>query len=203
MKGRNWNPAALPAPLSLTEVVAAYPELTADGWPTRGGWRTRIEPEEFDLACAFIAAFGRRKRCFNNRRSSYGLKHTAESWAGDYVSNGAFTAAALAFGFRHKIDGDSPNSLFDLDLLKRERPLRVLLSIDDLSYDSAITLTLAHALADELSVPFDSLWLALGGAVRQHPSDAVALGQHLDSALRKEPGDSLAAFGRALRKAAR
>lgn len=208
MKGRNWNPALLPIPRSLHEVLAAYPELTADGWPTRSGRRARIDPGEFVLASAFIAAFGRPLRCFNNRRGSYGLKKTAQHWmGGECISNGAFIAAALAYGFRHRVDGEgSPNCRFNMDLLRRGRPLHVLLSSDEasldvVSYDVAIQLTVVHAWADELRAPFRTLWEALDAVA--YETDPAAIGMHFDAVIKRWPGDSPAAFGRVLRKAAR
>jgi hypothetical protein len=44
-------------------------------------------------------------------RSSYGLKHFAENWAGDYVSNGAMIIAALHRGFPVKPARGSLNAM--------------------------------------------------------------------------------------------
>lgn len=45
-------------------------------------------------------------------RGSYSLKHDVEHWAGQYVTNGAFIAAALFAGVPRKLD--SPNATFAL-----------------------------------------------------------------------------------------
>jgi hypothetical protein len=41
---------------------------------------------------------------------SYSLKHQAERWAGDYVSNGALIAAAVHLGFKVERIAGSPNA---------------------------------------------------------------------------------------------
>lgn len=37
-------------------------------------------------------------------RSSYGWKHVMENDTGEYVSNGAFVAAAISLGYKHTAD---------------------------------------------------------------------------------------------------
>ncbi len=62
---------------------------------------------QFIRAVEFLAT-RRNRKTLNKEHSSYGLKHSAESWcrrrvgysADVYVSNGMFIAAALALGFR-------------------------------------------------------------------------------------------------------
>ena len=44
---------------------------------------------------------------------SYGLKHIAEAELG-YVSNGEFISAALALGFRMKVENGGPNAVFNM-----------------------------------------------------------------------------------------
>lgn len=47
--------------------------------------------------------------------TSYGMKHSAERWAGQYISNGALIVAALREGFDVKpVDDDHPNAVFRL-----------------------------------------------------------------------------------------
>ena len=51
----------------------------------------------------------------NARRSSYSLKHIAERAAGNYISNGAFIAAALLEGWTVKrIPGSNPNAWLNI-----------------------------------------------------------------------------------------
>jgi hypothetical protein len=45
---------------------------------------------------------------------SYGLKHQAERWGGDYVSNGALIAAAIQLGFEVKRIPGTPNALINV-----------------------------------------------------------------------------------------
>lgn len=199
MSGRNWNPAPLPAPLSLQEVQAAHPDLGRWGWSPAVEWEP-IVPEEFDRAAAYLAAVARPLRYINRRRCSYGRKHQAERWAGDYIANGALTAAALAYGFRHHDDG--PNSQFNLGLLRRARRVTTLLKADGEPAMLAAMLVLVHAWADALGVRYMPLSDAIDSAMHDSPPDAEALCRQIDSSLGKEPGDSLMAFGQALRKAA-
>jgi len=48
-------------------------------------------------------------KTINMRRSSYGLKHVIEKWAGTYVSNDAFIEAVKLTGIPHKQLKNSPN----------------------------------------------------------------------------------------------
>ena len=58
----------------------------------------------------------------NARRSSYGLKHIAERAAGNYISNGAFIAAALLEGWTVKrIPGSNPNAWLNISEKGLER----------------------------------------------------------------------------------
>lgn len=45
---------------------------------------------------------------------SYGLKHQAERWGGDYVSNGALIAAAIHLGFKVERISGTPNALINV-----------------------------------------------------------------------------------------
>ncbi len=49
----------------------------------------------------------------NDKHSSYGLKHIAEKDV-DYVTNGAFIAAAIYRGYRHRITSGRPNVHFGM-----------------------------------------------------------------------------------------
>jgi hypothetical protein len=52
-----------------------------------------------------------RTRPARRGRSSYGLKHDAERWAGSYVPNGATLVALHALGYRlRQYSGKSPNA---------------------------------------------------------------------------------------------
>ncbi len=51
----------------------------------------------------------------NERHSSYGLKHMVEQDRDiDYVTNGAFIAAAIHAGFKYKLAPHSPNVMFNI-----------------------------------------------------------------------------------------
>lgn len=52
-------------------------------------------------------------KSFNNKRTSYGLKHTYENSTGNYVGNGAFKGAMLLAGFKVK-NLDSLNWVFNV-----------------------------------------------------------------------------------------
>ena len=64
---------------------------------------------EFKNACAFLSGCLLRKTVNRKAGRSYGLKHKAEEWAGEYISNGALIAAAIHLGIRYERDKDSPN----------------------------------------------------------------------------------------------
>jgi len=74
---------------------------------------------EFSICCEWLQGCNQRKT-INSSFSSYRLKHMVEAWTrktgrGDeYVSNGAFIAAAIHMGFDWKCDFDSPNVRFNI-----------------------------------------------------------------------------------------
>lgn len=79
--------------------------------------------EEFVRAVDFLSRFGRRKT-INTKRGSYGLKHDAERFTGDYVANGTLIAAALALGFTAKpAYGESPNAYLNISTKARTAEL--------------------------------------------------------------------------------
>lgn len=158
-----------------------------------------MDPEQFEIACAYLEALGRPLRGFNTRFGSYGFKHLAEQWAGEYVSNGAFIAAALALGFRFRQDaGDGLNCTFNLQARRRERSIGAALRAGKL--DRRTLTTLAHHVADRLAVPFWLLSRSLEPAIREFPDDAVGLAARLDTELKMEPGTCLAAFGHVIHR---
>lgn len=61
----------------------------------------KIEPRanEVELAKSFLLTCKPTKTTFV---SSYGLKHAAEEWAGEYISNGALITAAIEMGLGTK-----------------------------------------------------------------------------------------------------
>jgi hypothetical protein len=70
--------------------------------------------DEFVRSVSFLSHFGRRKT-LNRKSSSYGLKHQAERFAGGYVANGTFIAAALVLGFTaQRTHPGSPNAWFNI-----------------------------------------------------------------------------------------
>ncbi len=78
--------------------------------------------QQFMQACRFLAEVAP-IATFNSRRTSYGLKHVCERWAGRYISNGMLIAAAIHSGFKwRKVNWDSPNVVFNIS----ERSLKTL-----------------------------------------------------------------------------
>ena len=70
--------------------------------------------EECTRAEGWLSAVQRTKTA-NRRHDSYGLKGFAEEAAGgEYVSNGAFVAAAVHLGIPYEIIDGSPNVLFGI-----------------------------------------------------------------------------------------
>jgi hypothetical protein len=106
------------------KVIKSQPQLCAEGLSTPEYWASpsrRLNfPEnrqqfvetgfaEFKNACDFLSGCLLRKTVNRKMGGSYGLKHKAERWAGDYISNGALIAAAIHLGIRFEQDNDSPN----------------------------------------------------------------------------------------------
>lgn len=116
--------------MSRTSVVlASNPSLCSHGWDaspadferSRAHLASPQGVEEFERAEEFIVACSRPTKAIARHASSHGYKHVAESWhreergrAGDcIISNGAFIAAALSLGYRHRVIPGSPNCLFN------------------------------------------------------------------------------------------
>lgn len=71
--------------------------------------------EQYDAAKRWIATNMVRRKNFNRRQTSYGLKHICELATG-YMPNGVFIAAMLGSGFRIATVEGSPNVFFDANL---------------------------------------------------------------------------------------
>jgi hypothetical protein len=103
---------------ALVAIWTKHLTLTSEGLMDRGepGYvasraKMLTYPEDFALACAFIA-LGELGPRSHGEFHSYALKHRAERWSRllrlgrqNYVSNGAMIAAALAFGWDVRRDG--------------------------------------------------------------------------------------------------
>lgn len=61
-----------------------------------------LTPDEQDHLIDWIKSNLEAIKTFNERRTSYGLKHLFESTGGFYISNGAFKGAMLRCGFKVK-----------------------------------------------------------------------------------------------------
>ena len=88
--------------MDLDQILFAHPTLTVDGYddPARPGFaadraRLAAATDQIDRAAAWLRLLPRVKA---PNLSSYWMKHVAEDWAGNYVSNGALIAAALMLG---------------------------------------------------------------------------------------------------------
>lgn len=69
-----------------------------------------IDQEEVALAKIFLSKLEKTTSVNRRCRGSYGLKHDAERYAGNYISNGALIAAAVELGFRVSPIAESPNA---------------------------------------------------------------------------------------------
>ena len=91
----------------MRKVLKIEPDLTPNGMKSDRrtlGYDYDGKPDEmldedvltqFDLCKRWLANVARIKS-FNAKHTSYGYKHMVERWAGRYVCNGAFIAAAIA-----------------------------------------------------------------------------------------------------------
>jgi hypothetical protein len=96
--------------------------LTAIGLPNKkkhAHKNTPVNEEQVNICKEWIQKFCKERKTINPKVSSYGLKHEVEAWANNYIENGAFIAAAIDLGYRFKQDGDSPNALFTLSVIKK------------------------------------------------------------------------------------
>lgn len=83
-----------------------------------------FDKDQLNWALDFAKSCGTPIKSFNNRHTSYGLKHLAERRARrlsahdekrvDYITNGALILAMIDAGFDFKRDGDSPNVFFNV-----------------------------------------------------------------------------------------
>lgn len=82
------------------------------------------EPEQpqIELCKRWISTFAEPRKTLNSKTHSYGMKHIIEDWAGVYISNGAFIAAAIDLGYRYKQPQGtkSPNAVFNMSLADYE-----------------------------------------------------------------------------------
>ncbi len=63
-------------------------------WPAH----SRVHLAEIERARRFLKGLPTRQTLNRREGSTYGLKHVAERWAGDYISNGAFILACYLEG---------------------------------------------------------------------------------------------------------
>jgi len=74
-------------------------QITAWGIGNEGG---PVDPAQVKVCERWLREFATPQNEFNYRRTSYGLKHTVEGWARQYVTNGAFMQAAVNLGYRYR-----------------------------------------------------------------------------------------------------
>lgn len=104
---------------AMEVVMSEWPDLTCWGFshPRADGFaKARAELQSdgisyFIRAVEWLRHIPRRKTV---SLGSYWLKHQAERWAGDYISNGALIAAAIHLGFRVERIFETPNALINV-----------------------------------------------------------------------------------------
>ncbi|MFE5549461.1 hypothetical protein ACFQ71_37400 [Streptomyces sp. NPDC056534] len=102
----------------LDQLMSDHPTLTSEGYGRSTLVPADKEPElraglASDLtsvqeAAAWIAELGWTSAVSDDSPSSYHLKHVMEDATGQYVTNGAFIAAALLAGVPVKLNGLNP-----------------------------------------------------------------------------------------------
>lgn len=122
----------------LISIVDKVPNLTWKGFRHNSFFDRDLSPEqredmfrsdrnylkehclkEFELACQWLNNCSKIKN-INRRHGSYTLKHYVERWArkngieDNYVSNGAFIAAAFYMGFKVVPIVNTPNAYFNI-----------------------------------------------------------------------------------------
>lgn len=97
-------------PLEVEKLLAVH-DLSMEGYGCKGasllcddGYR------QIEVAQKFLDTYCRKRKTINRDRTSYGWKHLAQSVTGEYISNGAFIAAALLKGY--EMDGSHHKNQF-------------------------------------------------------------------------------------------
>ena len=125
--------------LAIERVLAAHRNLSHNGFwcwcgRTYGMTREKFDADRAKMACghavgqfrrsvALIMLFCGRRKTMSRKRTSYGVKHLAESTTnlklpGSYVSNGMFIVAAIALDYRVEQIDDTPNAWLNLDVIR-------------------------------------------------------------------------------------
>jgi hypothetical protein len=102
---------------TLDKVLRKEPDLCAWGLADRHLRRRNritdcgqdIDPEHFEICCAWLARCTLIKSINPKIGTSYGLKHRVEEWSGRYVTNGSFIAAVIYLRIPFKRYPDNPN----------------------------------------------------------------------------------------------
>jgi hypothetical protein len=97
----------------------APPKLTAEGVNFHNLKRPPVDPKPVDprqvaVCVRWLAALGTPIKQIDYHRTSYGRKHDVQRWADEYISNGAFIAAALGMGYKARTMECSPNMHFNI-----------------------------------------------------------------------------------------
>ncbi len=116
------------------QVLYKHPKLTYFGWGVpdelklfREGRTEEIEKlrkdlrdqlfnsfDEFDRAYKFCSQLEKLTK-INPKHTSFSYKKHATEYCGSTVSNGAFIAAAIAAGFKKRVDEFNPNVWFNIN----------------------------------------------------------------------------------------
>ena len=107
---------------SLEEVQQKHPEVNANGFVTNEA-HSPVNEKQFALAQQWLFERTTQQVRYNNKRTSYGLKHDAERWhvangTGLYLSNGAFISAAISMGYKVRRISDTPNAVLNIRINK-------------------------------------------------------------------------------------
>jgi hypothetical protein len=135
-----------PSAAALNRIVERNPDLSTwgmmpryirrnEGITAEDHDRTRRQLKEqvrgFQLCVRWLSLFRRRQTINFSLGSSYSLKHLVEEWAGEYVSNGSFIAAAIFLNVTYLHRGDSPNIFVAISSKDIDRPFEIRRSPED------------------------------------------------------------------------
>jgi hypothetical protein len=115
------------AEAAISAIMSRWPDLTCWGFShqkSESFLQSRAELRSdglsyFIRAVEWLSHIPRRKTV---NLGSYGLKHQAERWSGDYVSNGALIAAAIHLGFKLEHVSGTPNALINVAAVSKWPP---------------------------------------------------------------------------------
>jgi hypothetical protein len=102
-------------PTAWPENLRAFGLINEDQYPAQPELNTEFPArDQIDNAKTWLSEYAEPRASLTLRPTSYGFKHLVKRWAGRYISNGAFIAAAIELGYKWRRVMNGPNAIFAL-----------------------------------------------------------------------------------------